>query len=100
MTANLLALDDWLKQQSIDVLALESTEVYWHSVYTILEDGRTVVLVNPQHMKAVPGRKTDIKDSEWLADLPLHGLLQPSFIPAFADPRTLRSHWVPQVLSR
>ena len=53
MTADLLALDDWLKQQSIDVIALESTGVYWHPVYNILEDGRTVVLVNPQHMKAV-----------------------------------------------
>jgi transposase len=81
MTADLLALDDWLKQQAIEVIALESTGVYWHPVYNILEDGRTVVLVNPQHMKAVPGRKTDIKDSEWLADLLRHGLLQPSFIP-------------------
>jgi transposase len=81
MTADLLALDDWLKQQAIDVIALESTGVYWHPVYNLLEEGRTVVLVNPQHMKAVPGRKTDIKDSEWLADLLRHGLLQPSFIP-------------------
>ncbi|WP_307811386.1 IS110 family transposase [Ktedonospora formicarum] len=61
--------------------ALESTGVYWHPVYNILEDGRTVILVNPQHMKAVPGRKTDIKDSEWLAELLRHGLLQASFIP-------------------
>ena len=81
MTADLLALDDWLRQQAIEVIALESTGVYWHPVYNILEEGRTVVLVNPQHMKAVPGRKTDIKDSEWLADLLRHGLLQPSFIP-------------------
>lgn len=81
MTADLLALDDWLKQQGIEVIALESTGIYWHPIYNILEEGRTVILVNPQHMKAVPGRKTDIKDSEWLADLLRHGLLQPSFIP-------------------
>ena len=81
MTADLLVLEDWLKQQEIIVIALESTGVYWHPIYNIVEDGRTVVLVNPQHMKAVPGRKTDIKDSEWLADLLRHGLLQSSFIP-------------------
>src|SRR5690349_14550851 len=69
MDADLLVLEDWLKQQEIIVIALESTGVYWHPIYNIVEDGRTVVLVNPQHMKAVPGRKTDIKDSEWLADL-------------------------------
>ncbi|GHO89430.1 IS110 family transposase [Dictyobacter formicarum] len=55
--------------------------MYWHPVWNVLEEGRTTILVNPQHMKAVPGRKTDIKDSEWLADLLRHGLLQASFIP-------------------
>src|ERR671937_821187 len=65
----------------ITVIALESTGVYWHPVFNLLEDGREVILVNPQHMKAVPGRKTDIKDSEWLADLLRHGLLKASFIP-------------------
>lgn len=81
MTADLLALDDWLMEHEVDVIALESTGVYWHPVFNILEEGRTIILVNPQHMKAVPGRKTDIKDSEWLADLLRHGLLQASFIP-------------------
>lgn len=81
MTAGLLALDTWLGELEIHVIALESTGVYWHPVFNLLEDGRTVVLVNPQHMKAVPGRKTDIKDSEWLADLLRHGLLKASFIP-------------------
>jgi transposase len=81
MTADLLALDDWLTKYEVDVIALESTGVYWHPVWNILEEGRTIILVNPQHMKAVPGRKTDIKDSEWLADLLRHGLLQASFIP-------------------
>jgi transposase len=81
MTSGLLALDAWLCELEITVIALESTGVYWHPVFNLLEDGRTVVLVNPQHMKAVPGRKTDIKDSEWLADLLRHGLLKASFIP-------------------
>lgn len=81
MTAELLALDSWLEEQQVEQLALESTGVYWYPVYNLLEDGRTIVLVNPQHMKAVPGRKTDVKDSEWLADLLRHGLLKASFIP-------------------
>lgn len=61
MTVDLLVLDDWLRQRQIDVIALESTGVYWRPVYTILEEGRTVILVNARHMKAVPGRKTDLK---------------------------------------
>jgi transposase len=81
MTTALLALDNWLKEHQVEVIALESTGVYWHPVYNLLEEGRTVILVNPQHMRAVPGRKTDIKDSEWLADLLRHGLLKASFIP-------------------
>jgi transposase len=81
MTADLLALDDWLRQHQVDVIALESTGVYWRPVYNLLEEGRTVILVNARHMKAVPGRKTDMKDSEWIADLLRHGLLQASFIP-------------------
>jgi transposase len=81
MTAELLALDRWLAEQQVAHVAMESTGVYWYPVYNLLEEGRTVVLVNPQHMKAVPGRKTDVKDSEWLADLLRHGLLRASFIP-------------------
>ena len=81
MTADLLALDEWLRSMQIEHLALESTGVFWHPVYNLLEDGRTVILVNPQHMRAVPGRKTDVKDAEWLADLLRHGLLKASFIP-------------------
>ena len=54
---------------------------FWHPVYNILEEGRTLLLVNPQHIKALPGRKTDVKDSEWIADLFRHGLLQASFVP-------------------
>jgi transposase len=90
MTQELLALSDWLDARSITHIAMESTGVYWQPVYNILEDGiRTILLVNAQHIKAVPGRKTDTKDSEWLADLLRHGLLQGSFIPP-APIRALR----------
>jgi len=81
MTADLLALADWLAARKITHVAMESTGVFWRPVFNLLEEGRTVVLVNPQHMKAVPGRKTDVKDAEWLADLLRHGLLTSSFIP-------------------
>jgi transposase len=81
MTAELLRLETWLTQLQVEHLALESTGVYWYPIYNLLEEGRTVLLVNPQHIKAVPGRKTDVRDSEWLADLLRHGLLAPSFIP-------------------
>lgn len=81
MTADLLALNDWLDQHQIQVVAMESTGIYWRPVFNILEEGRTIILVNARHMKAVPGRKTDAKDSEWIADLLRHGLLQASFIP-------------------
>jgi transposase len=57
MTADLLALDEWLTSLGVECLALESTGVYWHPVYNLLEAGRSIILVNPQHMKAVPGRK-------------------------------------------
>lgn len=82
MTADLLALSDWLAGLEVAQIALESTGVYWKPVFNVVEgDGRTIVRVNPQHMKAVPGRKTDVKDSEWLADLLRHGLVRGSFIP-------------------
>jgi transposase len=81
MTADLLALDGWLEGCGVTHVALESTGVYWWPVYNLLEDGRTLLLVNPRHLQAVPGRKTDVKDSEWLADLLRHGLLTASFIP-------------------
>jgi transposase len=90
MTADLLVLSDWLEQQGVTHIAMESTGVYWQPVYNILEDeARTLVLANAQHIKAVPGRKTDAKDSEWLADLLRHGLLRASFIPP-APIRALR----------
>jgi transposase len=81
MTSDLLALDDWLRVHGVQMVAMEATGIYWHPVFNILEAGRPVLLVNPQHMKAVPGRKTDVKDSQWIADLLRHGLLSASFIP-------------------
>lgn len=82
MTADLLLLSDWLNGLGVSYIALESTGVYWRPVFNILEDNeRTLLLVNPQHMRAVPGKKTDVRDSEWLADLLRHGLLRASFIP-------------------
>jgi transposase len=81
MTSGLLALDDWLSSHDVSQVAMESTGIYWRPVFTILEANRSVMVVNAQHIKAVPGRKTDVKDAEWLADLLRHGLLQPSFIP-------------------
>jgi transposase len=61
MTADLLALGDWLDSLQVVHIAMESTGVFWHPVYNMLEEGRTLLLVNPQHSKALPGRKTDVK---------------------------------------
>jgi len=90
MTADLLALHDWLGGFGVTHIAMESTGVYWRPVYNLPEEnGRTILLVNPHHMKAVPGRKTDVQDSEWIADLLRHGLLRGSFLPP-APIRALR----------
>ncbi|HNG94239.1 MAG TPA: IS110 family transposase [Acidobacteriota bacterium] len=81
MTAELLQLSDWLQEVGCTHVAMESTGVYWKPVFNILEGVLEVILVNAQHIKAVPGRKTDVKDCEWIADLLRHGLLRASFIP-------------------
>jgi transposase len=81
ITDELLALSDWLLEQGCTHVAIESTGVYWRPVFNLLEGLLEVILVNARHIKAVPGRKTDVKDSEWLADLLRHGLLKASFIP-------------------
>ena len=81
MTDDLLALSDWLAESGCTHVAVESTGVYWKPVFNLLEGAFEVVLVNARHVKAVPGRKTDVRDCEWLADLLRHGLLRPSFIP-------------------
>lgn len=89
MTADLLTLSDWLQHQAVTHVAMESTGEYWRPVFNILEGNFEVLLVNAQHMHQVPGRKTDVKDSEWLADLLRHGLVRGSFIPP-APQRDLR----------
>ena len=81
MTAELLALGDWLAAQGVTHVAMESTGVYWKPVFHILEGHFEVMLVNAHHIKRVPGRKTDVKDAEWIAQLLQHGLLSPSFVP-------------------
>ena len=88
-TRELLALLEWLKAAQCTHVAMESTGVYWKPIFNILEGDLTVLLVNAQHVKALPGRKTDVKDAEWIADLLQHGLLRPSFIPP-APQRELR----------
>jgi transposase len=89
MTEDLLALADWLTSVGCTHVAMESTGVYWKPVYNLLDGLFTLLVVNAQHIKAVPGRKTDVRDAEWLADLLRHGLVRASFIPD-AEQRALR----------
>jgi len=88
-THEVLALADWLAEQEVTHIALESTGVYWKPIWNLLEDRFALLLVNPRHIKAVPGRKTDVHDAEWLAELLRHGLLTASFVPDRAQ-RELR----------
>src|SRR5207302_263313 len=80
-TRELQSLREWLLSEGCTHIAMESTGVYWKPVYAILEGALEIVVANAQHIKKVPGRKTDVKDAEWIADLLLHGLLRPSFVP-------------------
>jgi transposase len=89
MTVDLLALADWLLACGCTHVAMEHTGDYWKPVFNMLEGTFEVVLVNAQHVKAVPGRKTDGKDAAWLAELLPHGLLRASVIPRVAQ-RELR----------
>jgi transposase len=86
MTNDLLRLKEWLQESGITHVAMESTGVYWKPVFNILEDRFEVILVNARHVKNVPGRKTDVQDSEWLCKLLRSGLVKGSFIP----PRDIR----------
>lgn len=81
VTCELLELREWLQKARCTHVGMESTGVYWKPVYAILEDGFDVTVGNAQHIKNVPGRKTDVKDAEWLADLMRHGLIRKSFVP-------------------
>lgn len=90
MTGELLELLDWIVSNGCEAVAMESTGVYWKPLYNLLEASEVKALVvNAGHIKAVPGRKTDVKDAEWIADLLRHGLLKASFIPG-RDQRELR----------
>jgi transposase len=80
-TRALLALGDWLSGEQVTHVAMESTGVYWKPVWNLLEDRFQLLLVNASHVKQVPGRKTDMKDCQWIAQLLQHGLLKPSFVP-------------------
>jgi transposase len=80
-TRELVGLREWLQSEGCTHLAMESTGVYWKPVYAILEGAFELLVANAQQIKNVPGRKTDVKDAEWIADLLLHGLLRPSFVP-------------------
>ena len=85
MTRDLLALAEWLRSLDISHAAMESTGVFWQPIYNVLEDaGLNVLVANARHIKAVPGRKTDVKDAEWIADLLRHGLIRGSAIPSRA----------------
>jgi len=81
MTADLLALLDWLLAAGCTHVAMESTGVYWKPIFNLLDGQVEVLVVNAQHIKQVPGRKTDVKDAAWIAGLLRHGLLKASFIP-------------------
>ena len=102
MTADLLALRDWLQAYGVTQVALESTGVYWKPVYYVLEDGFALSLINMQELKRVPGRKSDVQDSEWLAQLLECGLLKASFVPPppIRELRDLTRYRVQQVRDR
>lgn len=81
ITSQLLLLRDWLQDNGCRIVAMESTGVYWKPIFNLLEGDFEVMLINPTHIKQVPGRKTDVRDCEWIAELLEHGLLKASFIP-------------------
>src|SRR5438876_790420 len=85
MTRDLVALSEWLQSLGVSQVAMESTGVFWQPIYNVLEDtGMNVLVANARYIKAVPGRKTDVKDAEWIADLLRHGLIRGSAIPSRA----------------
>lgn len=80
-TKGLLALSDWLSERQVTIVAMEATGVYWKPVWHVLEGTFELVLANAAHIKNVPGRKTDVNDATWIADLLAHGLIRASFVP-------------------
>jgi transposase len=85
-TAELLRLRDWVMDEQVTLVGMESTGVYWKPIFYLLEEVVECWLLNAQHLKKVPGRKTDVTDSEWIAELVAHGLVRPSLVP----PRPIR----------
>src|SRR5689334_12250827 len=86
MTGQLEALAEWLAAEKVTLVGMESTGIYWKPVYYVLEDSFPVWVINAEHLRNVPGRKTDVADSMWIAQLIEHGLVSPSFVP----PRNVR----------
>jgi transposase len=95
-------MGDWLREWEVSIVAMESTGEYWKPIHNLLEGEVEVILVNASHVKQVPGRKTDVKDAAWLAELLSYGLLKASFIPAKPqrDLRDLTRYRVSQVQER
>lgn len=82
MTPDILAMSDWLKSHGVTHVAMESTGVYWRPIYQLLEGQFTLLVANAQQIRRMPGRKTDVMDADWVADLLRHGLIAPSFVPS------------------
>ncbi len=89
MRRDLAVLRDWLFEMGVTHVGMEATGIYWHPVHAALESAFTVIVGNASHMRNVPGRKTDVKDAEWIADLVRHGLVRASFVPV-PEVRALR----------
>lgn len=90
MTRSLVVMADWLEECGVTLAAMESTATYWKPIFYCLEERMECWLLNAARMKAVPGRKTDVRDAEWIAQLLEHGLVSPSFVPP-PEVRTLRN---------
>ena len=101
-TVELLALRDWLLSCGVTLVAMESTGVFWRPVFYLLEDAVECWVVNAAHMRNLPGRKTDVADAEWIAQLVEHGLIRPSFVPPppIRELRTLTRYRKTQIEER
>src|SRR5215510_2461929 len=92
-TSDLLALSDWLTTHGCTHVALESTGVFWKPVWAVLDGSFALVLANAMHIRNIPGRKSDVNDATWIADLLAHGLIRRSFVPPSSPGRPSRSGW-------
>ncbi|MEX2290724.1 MAG: transposase [Mycobacteriales bacterium] len=102
MTADLLALRDWLSANRVTLVVMESTSVFWRPVFYTLEHAMECWLLNARHMRNVPGQKTDMADAAWIAQLVEHGLVKPSFVPPppIRELRTLTRYRKTQIEER